>query len=101
MDMPPSRIPSLRSVVLHETGQDVHRCQGCLLCDETINVDMDIPLGSLIQLVMANDDEVLTSQTLWSEPILELARSACTKNLNLAQIIQALRREAIKRGVRE
>ena len=99
--MTPSRIPSLRSVVLHETGQDVHRCQGCLLCDETINVGMDIPLGSLIQLVMANDDEVLTSQTLWSEPILELARSACTKNLNLAQIILALRREAIKRGVRE
>jgi heterodisulfide reductase subunit C len=62
---------------------------------------MDIPLGSLIQLVMANDDEVLAGQTLWSEPVLELARSACAKNLNLAQVILALRREALRRGVRE
>ena len=62
--------------------------------------DADIPLSSLIQLALLNDEEILTSRTLWSETVLEAAHSACAKNLDLAQIILALRREALKRGVR-
>ncbi len=46
----------------------MHRCQGCLLCDETVSADMDITLGSLIQLVMANDDEVLTTAPCGASP---------------------------------
>jgi heterodisulfide reductase subunit C len=99
--MTPTRIPSLRSVVLAETGQDLHRCQGCLDCDAIPTEDADIPLGSLIQLALLNDEEILTSRTLWSDSILESAHSACAKNLDLAQIILIFRREALKRGLRE
>jgi len=92
--------PSLRSFVLAATGQDLRRCQGCLDCDAIPTADADIPLSSLIQLALLNDEEILTSRTLWSETVLEAAHSACAKNLDLAQIILALRREALKRGVR-
>ena len=87
--------------MLAETGQDLHRCQGCLDCDTIPTEDADISLGSLIQLALLNDEEILTSRTLWNDSILESAHSACAKNLDLAQIILALRREALKRGLRE
>jgi heterodisulfide reductase subunit C len=93
------RIPSLRSIVQAETGQDIRRCQACLDCDANLCAEADIPLGSLIQLALLNDEETLTSRTLWSDAILEYARSACVKNLDLAEIIIALRREAVKRGI--
>lgn len=99
--MTPTRIPSLRSVVLAETGQDLRRCQGCLDCDAIPAEGTDISLGSLIQLSLLTDEEILTSRTLWSDSILESAHSACARNLDLAQIILAFRREALKRGLRE
>ncbi len=99
--MIPTRIPSLRSVVLAATGQDLRRCQGCLDCDEIPAEDADISLGSLIQLALLNDEEILTSRTLWSDAVLESAHSVCARNLDLAQIFLALRREALKRGLRE
>jgi len=98
--MTPPRIPSLRSAVFAETGQDLRRCQGCLDCDAIPASDVDIPLGSLIQLALLNDEEILTSRTLWSETVLESAHAACAKNLDLEQIILALRREALKRELR-
>ena len=99
--MTSTRIPSLRSVVIAETGQDLRRCQGCLDCDAIPDEDADISLGSLIQLALLNDEEILTSRTLWSDSVLESAHSACANSLDLAQIILALRREALKRGLRE
>jgi heterodisulfide reductase subunit C len=93
--------PSLRQVVLNTTGQDLRHCQGCLLCDTSKVQDIDIPLGSLVQLVLMNDEEALSSRTLWSEPVLELARSACTRKFNLEQVILALRDEALRRGVED
>ena len=93
--------PSFRQTVLAATGQDLRHCQGCLDCDAIPTEDADIPLGSLIQLPLLIDEEILTGRTLWSETVLELARSACSKNLDLAQIILALRQEALKRGLRE
>ena len=70
-----------------------------MVCNEKTAEGMDIPLGSLVQLVLMNDDDILSSRTLWSEPVLELARSACLKNLNLDRVLMALREEAIRRGV--
>jgi heterodisulfide reductase subunit C len=60
---------------------------------------MDIPLTSMIQLVNLNDEEVLTSKTLWSEEVLQHAKEACKRQLNLEAIILALRSEAVKRGL--
>jgi heterodisulfide reductase subunit C len=95
----PTRSLSLRKIVLINTGQDVSRCMGCQFCDGIPCQDMDIPITSLIQLINLNDEEVLTSKTLWSDEVLKRAREACSRQLNLEQIILALRSEAVQRGL--
>jgi heterodisulfide reductase subunit C len=60
---------------------------------------MDIPMDSLIQLVIMNDEEVLTSRTLWSDEVLHSAHDACARELDLEKIILVLREEAIRRGL--
>ncbi len=90
---------SLRRLILTKTGQDVTRCRGCQLCNNEYSHDQDIPLDSLIQLVIMNDEEVLTSRTLWSDEVLHSAREACVRELNMEQILLVLREEAIRRGL--
>jgi heterodisulfide reductase subunit C len=94
-----SRSLSLRKIVLIQTGQDVARCMGCQFCDGIPSQDMDIPFTSLVQLINLNDEEVLTSKTVWSEEVLKYARKACSRQLNLEAIILALRNEAVQRGL--
>jgi heterodisulfide reductase subunit C len=95
---PPSQ-SSLRRIILYQTGQDVHRCRGCQLCTGQYSTDQDIPLDSLIQLIIMNDDEILTSRTLWSDEVLQAARNACARELDLHKILLVLRDEAVKRGL--
>lgn len=61
--------------------------------------DQDIPLDSLIQLIIMNDEEVLTSRTLWSDDVLHAARDACARELDLEKILLVLRQEAVHRGL--
>ncbi len=91
---------SLRTYILSETGQDVRRCQACATCSLSIDHDLlDISLDSMIQLIILNDEELLTSRTVWSEEVLEAARYACHRNLDLGKIILALRAEALRRNL--
>ncbi|RME86701.1 MAG: hypothetical protein D6770_11285 [Anaerolineae bacterium] len=93
---------SLRRIVKERSGQDVSRCQACLDCDVAVpDGEQDIPLGSLVQMVLYNDEEVLTCRTLWSDEVLRQARYACQRGLNIQAIMLALREEACKRGVME
>lgn len=90
---------SLRRLILNKTGQDVNRCRGCQLCGGEYSLEQDIPLDSLIQLVIMNDEEVLTSRTLWSDEVLQCASNACVRELDLAKVLLALRDEAIRRDL--
>ena len=90
---------SLRRLILSKTGQDVQRCRGCQLCNGDYGRYQDIPLDSLIQLIIMNDEEVLTSRTLWSDEALHLAHDACAREFDLEKILLVLREEAIRRGV--
>lgn len=89
---------SLRSVVKKASGQDVYVCHACNDCDIRANGDMDIPLSSLIQLVLLNDDEALECRTLWSDSALEAARNACKRGLNLHAVMIALREESMRKA---
>ncbi len=91
---------SLRRIVKEATGQDVNMCHACFDCEVSLSDEMDIPLGSLIQLVLQNDEESLQSRTLWSDPVLEAARGACQRGLDLHTIMLALRGES-RRRIRE
>jgi heterodisulfide reductase subunit C len=90
---------SLRRLVLSKTGQDVQRCRGCQLCNGEFSHEQDIPLDSLVQLIILNDEEVLTSRTVWSDEVLLAAHNACAREFDLAKILLVLRDEAVRRGL--
>jgi len=90
--------PSLRRIVKEATGQDVSKCQACFDCDLSTEDELDIPLGSLIQLVLQNDEEALHSRTLWSDAVMEASRNACKRGLDLHAVITVLREESNRRG---
>jgi len=92
---------SLRHVVKATTGQDIYRCRGCQLCDIQSDTDMDIPLTTIVQMVMFDDEEVLSCRTLWSERVLEESARACKRGLNLHTLLLALRAEANQRNAFE
>lgn len=85
---------SLRRIVKDRTGQDVSKCQACYDCDAPVGNEMDIPLASLVQLILQNDEEALHCRTLWSDSVLEASRHACKRGLDLYAVINALREES-------
>jgi len=89
---------SLRSVVRQATGQDVYLCQACSDCDIDARDEMDIPLSSLVQLILLNDEEALQCRTLWSDTVLEASRGACKRGLDLHAVLTALREESVRKA---
>ena len=93
-------MPTLKRIVKEATGQDISRCQACFDCEISCPVDeLDIPVGSMIQMVMFNDEEILTAKTLWSDCVLQKARLACSRGINISAVMEALREEARRRGL--
>ncbi len=88
---------ALRRIVKDRTGQDVNKCHACQDCDLAIPAEMDIPLASLIQLVLLDDEEALQTRTLWSDAVLEASRGACKRGLDLHAVMLVLRDESIRR----
>ena len=62
---------------------------------------MDISLETLVQMVLWNDEEVLTSKTLWSSAVYDALLHACVQGLNLQAIVTTLREESIRRRLYE
>ena len=87
-------MPSPRRLIKETAGQDVSTCQACYDCDLNVENEMDIPLGSLIQLVLQNDEEALQTRTLWSDSVLKASRHACTRGLDLHAVITVLREKS-------
>ncbi len=93
-------MPTLKRIVKEISGQDISRCQACLDCEVSCPAEeLDIPVGSMIQMVMFNDEEVLSTKTLWSDCVLTKARLACSRGINISAVMEALRKEAKIRGV--
>ncbi len=91
---------TLRGIVLAATGYDVRRCGRCSYCVKHARPDEeDLSLEMLLQLILQNDEEVLTSKTLWSDSVLSRARSMCLSTMDMPAIMLALREEARKRGL--
>ncbi|HEY9152313.1 MAG TPA: hypothetical protein VIN60_05455 [Anaerolineales bacterium] len=88
---------SLRRIVKEATGQDVYLCHACFDCDVEIQDEMDVPLCSLIQLVLYDDEEALQTRTLWSDSVLAASRGACKRGLDLHAVMLALRAESKRR----
>jgi heterodisulfide reductase subunit C len=92
-------MPTLKRIVKEAAGQDLSRCQACLDCEVSCPADIDIPIGSMVQMVMFDDEEVLTCRTLWSDCVLSKARLACSRGIDIHAVMLALRNEAHQRGL--
>ncbi len=90
---------TLRVRVLAATRQDVRRCGRCAYCARYVGPGEDLSLEGLLQLVLMDDDEALTSRTLWSEAALRTARERCIGALDLELVLLELRQEARRRGL--
>ena len=90
---------SLRQIVRDATGYDVRRCGRCSYCVHFVTPDDDLSLEMLMQLVMQDDDDVLTSKTLWSDKALRRAKTMCVSTMDVQQIMLVLRAEARRRGL--
>ena len=90
---------SLRQIVRDATGYDVRRCGRCSYCVHFVTPDDDVSLEMMMQLVMQDDEDVLTSKTLWSDTALRRARSMCVSTMDVQKIMLALREEARRRGL--
>ena len=88
---------TLRRAIKLATGQDINICHACFDCDVPLAEEMDIPLGSLVQLALMDDEEALDSRTLWSDAVLEASHGACKRGLNLPAVMIALREESLRR----
>ena len=94
-----SKPRALRAVVKEATGHDVRRCGRCSYCVPHASPDDDLSLETLLQMVLMNDVEVLTSKTLWSNEVLQSARRMCISTMDVPAILLALRGEARRRGL--
>lgn len=82
---------------MENTGQDLRKCRGCLACDLVTPGIVDISFGSLVQLILMNDVDILASNILLEDSVLEIARVACNKQLNLQLVLMELREEKKRR----
>ena len=90
---------SLRQLVREATGYDVRRCGRCSYCVHFTTSEDDLSLEMMMQMVMEDDADVLTSTTLWSDTALRRARTMCVSTMDVAAIMLALREEAQRRGL--
>jgi hypothetical protein len=91
--------PSLHTIVLVQTGEDVDRCGSCALCEEITEEVGDVSLSMLMQWILVNDERALTCATVWSDEVLRRADHVCTNQLDIPAVLLALRAEAICRGL--
>ncbi len=90
---------SLRQIVREATGYDVRRCGRCSYCVHFVTPEDDLSLEMMMQLVMQDDEEVLTSKTLWSDVALQRAKAMCISTMDVQKIMLVLRDEARRRGL--
>jgi heterodisulfide reductase subunit C len=81
-------MPTLRRIVKDATKQDISRCQACLDCQVSCPAnELDIPVGSMIQMAIFNDEDVLTTKTLWSDCVLTKSGLACSRGINISEVM--------------
>ena len=95
-----TRAASLRSIVLAQTGQDVSRCCSCAWCEDVTDSSGDVSLSLVMQWILVNDVRALTDAAVWSDEVLRQADHACANQLDIPAVLQALRHEARRRGLR-
>jgi heterodisulfide reductase subunit C len=90
--------------VIEESGSDIRQCYQCAKCSGgcpgTFAMDY-LPNQIIRMLMLGMKEEVLKSKTIWVCMSCNTCTTRCIRDIDVAQVMDALRKEAIKHGYTE
>jgi heterodisulfide reductase subunit B len=93
---------SLAQIVQHELGQNVFLCYQCLKCTSgcPLAEHFDLMPNQVMRSLQLGDERVLESKAIWLCASCQTCSTRCPQGLDIAGIMEILRREAKRRGLR-
>ena len=92
----------LAQSIHEEYGQNVHLCYQCVRCSSGCPVaeHMDLLPNQVMRAIQFNDEQVLEAKTPWICAACQACTTHCPQELDIAGIMDALRIEARRRGIK-
>jgi heterodisulfide reductase subunit B len=92
----------LAETVERETGSNVFLCYQCVRCSSGCPVaeHMDLLPNQVMRAIQFNDEQVLEAKTPWICAACQTCTTHCPQELDIAGIMDALRIEARRRGIK-
>ena len=93
---------NLAQVIEQATGSNVHLCYQCVRCSSGCPVaeHMDLLPNQVMRAIQFNDEQVLEAKTPWICAACQTCTTHCPQELDVAGIMDALRIEARRRGIK-
>ena len=92
----------LAQSIHEEYGKNVHLCYQCVRCSSGCPVaeHMDLLPNQVMRAIQFNDEQVLEAKTPWICAACQACTTHCPQELDIAGIMDALRIEARRRGIK-
>jgi heterodisulfide reductase subunit B len=92
----------LAKKIQEETGQNVYLCYQCVKCTSGCPMaeHFDLEPNQVMRMVQLGDDSVLESKTIWTCASCLTCSTRCPQGLDIAGVMDALRIESRRRGIK-
>jgi heterodisulfide reductase subunit B2 len=93
---------TLAEIIERETGSNVFLCYQCVRCSSGCPVveHMDLMPNQVMRAIQFDDEQVLEAKTPWICAACQTCTTHCPQELDIAGIMDALRIEARRRGIK-
>jgi heterodisulfide reductase subunit B len=92
----------LAKKIEQETGQNVYLCYQCVKCTSGCPMaeHFDLEPNQVMRMIQLGDESVLESKTIWTCASCLTCSTRCPQGLDIAGVMDALRIETRKRGIK-